>query len=235
MLATAGVIVFGAAAFLAWRSTPKGDVPVFEVSNLGWGELRLRLESEGSDVLLLTRANPESSAPHERTGSVYRYDPTANTLTEVPKAVWDEATGQIARFDAPRNAPRGWGMTIEDGALFVFGDAARSRKIETIGERVVKFSMNITGDLMALLTVDGELDPPFYWWFFSRRGGYRGQHYVELFTLPEWRRKRPAVRIPLNTADDLESAYWSADGKYVVYSANDGKRLCIIRTDVEGE
>ncbi|UCC32831.1 MAG: hypothetical protein JSU86_06355, partial [Phycisphaerales bacterium] len=53
-------------------------------------------------------------------------------------------------------------MTIEDGALFVFGDAARSRKIETIGERVVKFSMNITGDLMALLTVDGELDPPFY-------------------------------------------------------------------------
>jgi len=126
-------------------------------------------------------------------------------------------------------------MTIEDGALFVFGDAAQSRKIETIGERVLKFSMNVTGDLMAVLTVDGELDPPFYWWFFSRSGGYRGQHYVELFTLPEWKRKRSAVRIPLNTADGLESAYWSADGKYVVYSANDGKRLCIIRTDAEGE
>lgn len=226
------VAVFGAAA---WWRMPKSDVSVFEVSNLGWGELRLRLESEGSDLLLLTRANPESSVPHERTGSVYRYDPTANTLSKVPKAAWDDASGQIARSDVPRNRPHGWGVTRENGVFFAFGGSMEPWKLETTGERVLWRDTNVAGDAIALLTVDGELDPPFYWWFFSRSGGYRGQHYVELFTLPEWTRKRPAVPIPLNTANGLESAYWSADGKYVVYSANDGKRLCIIRTDVQGE
>lgn len=235
MLPTVVVIAVGVTACLVWVATPKSDVPVFAISNPGWSGLRLRLEHQGSDILLLTRADPSSTVPHFQTAPVYRYDPVASALTEVPKAAWDEATGQIARFDAPRNAHQGWDVTVDNGALLIFGDAVDTRTVEVTGETALWVDESVASDLVAVLTVDGELDRPFYLWFFSRSGGYRGQHYVELFRLPEMTRRRRALRIPLTTADGIEAPCWSSDGKYVVYSSSDGKWLCIIRTDVEAE
>ena len=235
MLLSVALIAIGVTACLVWLATPKSDVPVFAISSPGWSGLSLRLEHQGSDILLLTRADPSSTVLHFQTGPVYRYDPVASALTEVSKAAWDEATGQIARFDTLRNVPHGWGVTVENGAVVIFGDAVDTRTVEVTGETALWVDESVASDLVAVLTVDGELDRPLYLWFFSRSGGYRGQHYVELFKLPEMTRRRPALRIPLTTADGIESPCWSSDGKYVVYSSSDGKRLCIIRTDAPEE
>ncbi|UCC31890.1 MAG: hypothetical protein JSU86_06350 [Phycisphaerales bacterium] len=235
VLLIGAVIALGATACLVSLGTRKSDVPVFAISNPGWGDLHLRLESEASDILLLTRADPDSSIPHYRTGAVYRYEPTTQTVREVSVEQWNKATGKITRFDTMRPSLHWRHVAVKNGAILVSGDNIDSRTVETTGETALRRKVSPEGDLVAVLTADGEHDPVQHGWVFPSGGGYRGQHYVELFTFRDMQRRRPALRIPLTTEEGIESACWSADGRYIVYSSSNGKRVCIIRTDVEGE
>jgi hypothetical protein len=228
-----------ALGLLLWFSAAKSDTRVFRVDGSSWGEWRVRRESETSKRLLLAQLRAGwGESQRYLTGKVYRYDPAEASITEVPVKLWHQTSGTALDADMiPPDKVRPC-AAITDGIVEASCGGPASGTLEVVGEAAVAIDWAPTGKLMAILTADGASQPPSRAWVNAWTGNtnaYNGQHYVELFSIPDLKPAREAVRIPFTTMTGLDPPCWTADGGYVVYSSIDGKRVCIIRTDAGEE
>ena len=205
------------------------DIPCYEFrpGELTYG-LYLRVADNTGD-LLLTSDVPRSPDQNSVQPNVYAYDPKRDELRAVDAELWKVATGKICG----EHVIGCWGtlqadarISIVDGRL-LHGD----RVVETKGRTVLDLSLSPRGDVLAVITADGWKRPSIrglYPLGGSWGGGYAGQHYVELFSLPSLDPRGAAIRIPLTSAEWLSHPRWSEDGSYLVLGDSLYLRICII-------
>lgn len=227
----------GAAAFgffgLVWALWPRpfvSDVRVFDVDP-GGSHLRVRYDSADKKTLLITRTLFDSLNPYDRFGTIYRYDAEAVTLLEIPRETWDLASGEIVTVESWMIPTSAWRVVADRGKLCVASKGRASQFVPTQGRTALRAIGDPTGHVIAALTTDGWERPGTRGWFTSFGGGYGGQHYVELFSVPDMIPVKSAIRIPFTNAGGIDAPCWSADGKYIVYASADKRRMIVIQTE----
>ncbi len=204
-------------------TTGGGDVPLFETpawqgKDLAYGDqLMLRRVAPGAGALLLK---------HTRGTTVYRYDPTARTLTPVGDEEWRRALGAVAecgqQFAPP---PQVLALDPKSDKLLAGG-----RVVPTAGRLALKVIASPSGKWVAVLSADGSkgssLMP------FTGGGGASGQHYHQVVSLPGGTPANGTVRVPLRQRYDLLTPCWSADEAFVVYHHITFNYLSIIDTNL---
>ncbi len=131
LVAGAGVVLIILLRSLA--CSPRSDLRVFHTPFQLDGDLRVRLESESSDKLLITRGDDALRVQIWGQDTVYRYDPMTDTLTEVPRSVWDNAPGQITDFNTDLSPPRDVLMEIRKGTLYAGELGVHHHAVATTG------------------------------------------------------------------------------------------------------
>lgn len=254
ILAGAGALLFAVCAF---RRTPIGhvlwpplmrasvsDVPVFDVPPgfdpaTGWSmDIVVRVDNEGRGGILISRQNRGAYADIPTAWPVYRYDGKTRTLTSVKPSEWRLATGPVTSFDSDNYATGDWGLhaRVRNGVLV--GEIRQGPDISVAvkGKFGTGQEFSPVEPVVAILTAEGPRRPKSKGGMVftpSFGGGFYGQHYVSLFRLPEMTPIGEAVRIAFRTVDGIESPTWSSDGRFLVYTTRDGRKMCVIHIDQE--
>jgi len=231
-----------AISFTVWlvdRYWIRGDVTLFETP--GWrttGQLLLRLDKPGSDILLLAlQADaPDPALPKELVSVapesvIYRYNRARDTLDPVGKEVWENASGPVSvslEQYRPSN-PKG-GIGIDTRELIL---EKRGQMVPTAGKAALCIEApSQKSDFAAVLSAARRKGKPFIP-FLSGPYGV-GQHYHQIFSLPDLEAIGRPVRLPLKADISAIQMMWAPERRYVVYTDLFFTQLCIVPVDVLG-
>ncbi len=256
ILASAGVLLFAVCAF---RRTPLGhvlwpplmrasvsDVPVFDVprghdTSTGKSmDIVVRTDKDGHDGILISRLRFGTLTDPEipTAWPVYRYDRRARTLQSVKPSEWRLATGPVTSFDSDNYATGDWGLhaRVRNGVLV--GEIRQGPDISVAvkGKFGTGQEFSPVEPVVAILTAEGPRRPKSKGGMVftpSFGGGYYGQHYLELFSIPDMKPIGEPVRIAFTSVEGIESPTWSSDGRFLVYTTRDGKKMSVIHIDQE--
>lgn len=227
----AGALVFAVFLWWIWAGWIGSDVPVFEVDPRG-GDLRTRYESPDKRSLLITRADWDSPIPIRRIGTVYRYDVDTETLHSVGKEAWITATEPVQTPDTEFAYLPGFHISSKGGVFRAGVRGQQRREVSTKGKTALIARWAPGARRAMVLTTNGRKRFKLQSWFFPMGGGYRGQHYVELFCVPEMTPVKEAIRIPFTSGvGGLNGPHWSDDGRYLVFTSGDRRRMIVIDTE----
>lgn len=195
--------------------------------------LYVRLQTPGSDVLVLTHATFEQheedsldqvvgNGPH---APAYRFDPITESFELVDDDIWDQADGELV--DCYSDGVRRSAFTYtEDNRLLFDGEA-----LEVVGGTVVLPSGAPGTPVTAVLSTDG-------FPFFRPYGtGFTGQYSHQLFSEIDGQALGEPVQVGVSWRGAWQSVCWTADNRYVLYYQSEGLPqdvlVCVVRVDTE--
>lgn len=196
--------------------------------------IQTRLESPGSDIMLLKNSSgPPLSPMAVNAGvlppvysSVYRYNSVTEKLDLVEKEEeWDRATGTVC--ECTNKIDRDTSPLFIDSAQHVL--KFRSQVVPTAGPYVHFMDRAPEGDLVAVLSSERPRALPGLTLFGTRRT--TGTHYHEVFRTSDAQRIGKPMRLP-------NRAYitcWSSDRKYVIYTVGSTSEICFVRVEDQGD
>jgi hypothetical protein len=114
------------------------------------------------------------------------------------------------------------GILIENGVL-----RDRMARVVTRGKDAVIYQGSPDGALIAVQSADGP-NPAISIPLFGGGRGYRGQHYHEVFSYPDFKRIGEAVPIPLKWSEGWIYIAWAPDSKSVIYRYADKPDAVIV-------
>ena len=213
-------------------SSPPPELRVLETPGLKHGAitgLRFRSEDVGDGALLLTTRNEDT--PTSLDDAVYAYDPARGILSLATVDAWNDATGEVGDWCA---MVRGIASPPPRLRRRKRKLAADGRTLDTAGNVVLTFGPSPQQNYLAVLSAkDRWRFPPIFPSLGGGPGPPSGQHYHELFTIPELRRVGSAVPLAI-TADSALQTCWSPDERFVIYSDLEVKKIVIVRRDKQG-
>lgn len=156
-------------------------------------------------------------------GIIYRYDARAKRLEPVGEDNWKIAPGEVWGSLSSMSARDDGVMVHPRSNLLLYHD----RVIKTAGKTALASRLSPKADLVAVLSADGSrassLMP------FAGQGGASGQHYHELFQLPEMKPVGNPTPLPLITEHVAVYPFWSSDQRYVVYVDARYTEVCVVK------
>lgn len=223
MAAISAVVLLAGLLWPRRESPPGAEVPLLKTPAWHGGmpehgeQIMLRRETRDSGTLLLK---------HTKHDTVYRYDPTAASLTAVSEQTWKAANGPIAecakQFPPPPNV-----LDIDKASNSLI---AGTRRITTAGRTVLKLVESPSKRWVAVLSASGPLMPSLV--PFSGGSAASGEHYHQVISLPGAVPVGKAVQLPLERDSDLLVPCWSADEKTVIYHEILFTYLTVVETKV---
>ena len=223
------IAAIGGAVFLAGISWPrresqsKAGIPLLKTS--AWqgrmpeygDQIMLRRETKDGGALLLK---------HSKRETVYRYDPAAAGLTTISEQTWNAASGPIAEC-AKQFPPPAHVLSIDKASNRLI---AGNRTINTTGRTVLKLAESPGKRWVAVLSASGPMKPSLI--PFSGGSAASGEHYHQVFSLPDAVPVGAAVQLPMERDSDLLIPCWSADENTVIYHEILFAYLSVVETRV---
>jgi hypothetical protein len=230
------VVALALAVWVIDRYWIRGDVSRFETR--AWrvtGHLLLRLEKPGSDVLLLALQSKPPPPGLERLVSiapesvVYRYDPIKDELDPIGREVWEKATGPVTNPSSqytPGDIEGGVGINYRELVL-----KKKGRVVSTAGKAALRIEApsKESGFAAVLSAARKDWGPSIP--FLSGTHGV-GQHYHQIFSLPDLKPIGKTVRLPRMGEKSTVQMTWAPENRYVVYTDVFFGELCIIPVNV---
>lgn len=208
---------------LADANVPLLETPAWRTGNpLSPRQLLLRIETEDEETILLKLSNNEA---------IYRYNPNTQSLSLVPVERWQGATGPIEDCDTQFPPPYlELDIDTRSDRLVAGQDSKRTREVQTAGSTVLSLRASPSGTMAAVLSAEGRKRGSIL--PFLGGGGVSGQHFHQVFSLPDAVPIGKSVRIPLKSEREGIIICWSPDERYVVYSDMLFYYLSIVPVDI---
>jgi hypothetical protein len=160
-------------------------------------------------------------------GPVYEYAPQVNELHEATRETWDRATGDIVDCSSQSVGAQqlsDFRLDPKAGRLFYKGGL-----ILTKGSVALAFRLSPSQEAVAVLSAKGPKIRSFMP-FLGGGASAHGQHYHEVFNLPELTvNDELRVQLPFTTQRGAFVICWSADEQFVVYTSVLYQELCVVR------
>lgn len=222
------VLVVGGAIWWNWnRNADVGvetNVPLLETpawrteDALSLRKLLLRTETKDEETILLKLNNNEA---------IYRYNPNTQSLSLVPIERWQDATGPIEDCNTQiPPSPRELDIDPRSNRLI----ARRDREVQTAGSTALSLRASPSGTMSAVLSAKGRRRSSIL--PFLSGGGVSGQHFHQVFSLPDAVPIGKSVRLPLESKEAGIAICWSPDERYVVYYDIFFFHLSIVPVDI---
>ena len=194
------------------------------------GGLFIRDGTDGKNLLLTLRGEVEMSYHPEsnKHGAVYLYDPSAQSLQQVPDEQWDTATTPIIDVEGFFKSHKVEGKFQVNGEKLFFGN----QEVLYKGKLIMGTAYSPDGNKFVVLSADGpqRISSPN---FLGGGGKYaEGQHYHQLFSVVNGAPVGDAIKLPFTTEKQEYSVYWPPDAKYVFYIASIGGDLTIVKASL---
>jgi hypothetical protein len=195
-----------------------GELPLFKTHM--WrqrGSLMLRREADGRGPLLLK---------HSERDAVYKYDPAGRSLTLAAEKEWRDAKGEVADCDKQFH-PSPFVLDIDAKTHRL---SAGGREVQTAGHAVLDMRISPSKKWVAVVSAEGRSSGS----VFPTLGGGAGtgQHYHQVFSLPDVKTGGEPVRLPLGGEHELITPCWSAEERFVVYTDTLFFSLTVVDTNV---
>ena len=185
------------------------------------GQILIR-DSDDKKLLLTVRDEFEKGNKHR---AVFLYDPNAQNLQQVSDEKWGTETNPITEcFSQSQQVPEKFKVS---GEKLFFGN----QEVLIKGAVLVSLAYSPSSNKVAVLSADGprkgSIMP-----FLGGGQSSKGQHYHQLFSVADGSPIGSFVKLPFMTEKEAYHACWSANGKYVFYTALLNENITVIKTDL---
>jgi hypothetical protein len=223
----------------AWRqenrSAPVAIAPRYHTAWTEHGVLYMRYESDAHDTLLLKHlttsehrdliysaaGHPPQRPSETNPRPVYRFTPTAKSLTQAEEGAWQRASGTVIDCGLPSIPRSPFRVDYRTDAL-KYGGAV----VPTRGRAVQSVEDSPDGRWAAVLSVDGTRFPTLM--PFLGRGRVEGIRYHQVFSVANGTQVGETVALPFDSTFDTFGACWAPDSRYVVYPETSFRFLAIL-------
>lgn len=224
----------------------EGDVPFLRTP--GWlprtaiypGPASFAPEGNGPSVVL-KRERIEAGAlllKHNLLPAVWRYDPQDRTLDAASDADWRNARGEPRNCGAPPwiASPLGRHPKTDHlilGNIFYSKGAYKGFDlVPFVGAGILDLRAAPSETMAAVHSADGPRgDPGIPFFAVNWQGHFMGQHYHQIFSLPDGRPLGKPLRIPVRL---YKTICWSADEAFVVYINEDLTNVVVVHVSEQG-
>jgi hypothetical protein len=206
--------------FCLTESGARGTAPLFMLP--AWQEIGL----EYGDQLMLRKSGDALLLKHSRHDTIYKYDPSRQSLTAVSNAEWLRTNTPITEC-GKQGYPSPSLLKIDTQSHQIF---AGDRTIKAAGRTALKLTEAPSGKFAAVLSASGNADTSII--PFAGGSGASGQYYHQVMSLPDVRAVGQPVRLSVRRKYDSLIPCWSADERYIVYHQVTFNYLSIVTTDL---
>lgn len=222
MVALAVVAVVGATLSLLWSLRGgEGVVRPFKTGlHESGGNVLLRYSAPGSDELLLCYLGSFESNNYVRgktevssSAPIFRYSLSRKTFEPARLSEWTRAVGDVVACNEQLIFLRGgWELdNLQHKVRF------RGGEVTTAGGIAFKAAIATSGDLLAVISADGDYIPSHGIFFLGSPPGASGNRFHEVFRAETAERVGTAIRLAGASDDIVTAPCWAPDSRVVVY------------------
>ena len=174
---------------------------------------------------------------HDLLPAVWRYDPQDRTLDAASDADWRNARGEPRNCSAPPWGALPLSMHPKTDRLILgivrFGSADQGFDlVPFVGDGILDLRAAPSETMAAVHSADGPRgDPGISFFAVNWQGHFMGQHYHQIFSLPDGRPLGKPLRIPVRL---YKTICWSADEAFVVYINEDLTNVVVVHVSEQG-
>jgi hypothetical protein len=199
------------------------------------GLLRIRMDSSGSDTLLVQLAvRPRDREhlppnPDQDLDAIYRRRPGQSGFDATDSGAWKQAEGDIGEcFPRSLEGPTNSRVGVDEDFVLRFGD----RVIKTAGKGVVTTALSPNDEIAAV--VSSEVSQTRGMLFHGRASG---QFYQQFFRVRDGIQVGETLRLPKLSSgpDQVLKSCWSPDTRYLIYSDEYHSHLCLVAAPESGK
>ncbi len=193
--------------------------------SLGGGgpDVMLRRERAAAGALLLK---------HEQVPAVWRYDPQNRTLDAATEADWQNARGEPRNCSAPPWGAFPLDMHPKTDRLILGSVGQGFELVPFVGDGILDLRAAPSGTIAAVHSADGPRgDPGISFFAVNWQGHFMGQHYHQIFSLPDGRPLGKPLRVPIRL---YKTICWSADEAFVVYIDKGLANVVVVHVSEQG-
>ncbi len=196
------------------------------------GFVLLRYSQPGSDELLLCSLDPMEATYYVRrekpeissSAPLFRYSLSRKSFEPATLSQWTQATGNVLACIDQRALPRPtWNLDNLAHTVTFQGQTVATRGGIAFGTAAAP-----SGDLLAVISADGEYIPSQGIFFLGGSPRASGNRFHEVFRTDTAKRVGPVIRLAGASDDIVTSPCWAPDNRIVVYFRGNTERFWFV-------